>query len=516
MLSLGEIDALERQLRQSIVGLNKRKVSAVTLIEAIDEAGLWPEPFEALAPIAPTADVDRLIARAPLLTCAVAAEIGFRFEGVGTEYWAKLANAFGLPISMVQRGKIGEAFESLAARYEISRPSESAFSAHFSIISWPIANALLPVDLVGPVTRLLASAPVGALPGSGRATNFPSLRAWASAAEGERLADWLRFEAPTARVLTALLTENRGYVVSEASYTRLQGAIATKPEAFFAARAARLRARTAKPIVSAEPSYGRLALARDTSGVRMFTSWPALPPALFDEALATARSAAWRPRLWGVGGFLHPSMALSAGPFALALQTTPASDDPAYPDGAEVFGAGTDAAAALAARRIDWNANLLFDPNDDRTHAEQRFEIVTATTGLVWIATKPDGAMVDGLRRLGTACGYVVHEADLSHGNHRNILAREGLLSAQTRSLLARHPFDAIGAPQGVVRPDRPFLLYKPSEEHDATPHRLAVGARIAATPGLAALTITRSPPLRGVRASSSWGSRTGSRPFAG
>ena len=92
----------------------------------------------------------------------------------------------------------------------------------------------------------MARAPVTALPGPSRAINLPSLRAWASAAEGARLADWVRLEAPTIRVLTALLTENRGGGLSQASYTRLRNAIATEPEAFFAARAAQLRARTAK------------------------------------------------------------------------------------------------------------------------------------------------------------------------------------------------------------------------------------------------------------------------------
>src|ERR1700730_6482755 len=182
-------------------------------------------------------------------------------------------------------------------------------SAHFSIISWPIANALLPVDLVGPVARRMARAPVGAVPGPGRSANFASLRAWASAAEGARLVDWLRFEAPTGRVLNALPTENRGSVLSGTSYSRLRDAVAAVPEAFFAARAARTRARSAKPKVSSEENFGQLALSHDASGPRLFVSWRALPPALFDEARAAARSAAWRPRLWGRGGFLHPDTA---------------------------------------------------------------------------------------------------------------------------------------------------------------------------------------------------------------
>ena len=111
---------------------------------------------------------------------------------------------------------------------------------------------------------------MAALPGPGRSVNFASLRAWASAAEGARLADWLRFEGPTTRVLTALLTENRGSVLSQTSYLRLHEAVAVDPEAFFAARAARLRMRTAKVVVAGERSFGRLSMSRHTSGVHPF------------------------------------------------------------------------------------------------------------------------------------------------------------------------------------------------------------------------------------------------------
>jgi TolB-like protein len=160
MVGLGEIDALERQLRAAIVAFNKKGALNVTLIEAIDGAALWAGSFEDLTPFVQGANLDNLLRRAPTLICAIAAEIGFRFEGVGTQFWAKLADALGVPITMQQRAEIGDAFDVLAAKYKISRPSEGAFSAHFSIISWPIANALLPVDLVGPVNvRLTFSSP---------------------------------------------------------------------------------------------------------------------------------------------------------------------------------------------------------------------------------------------------------------------------------------------------------------------------------------------------------------------
>ncbi|WP_448040521.1 hypothetical protein [Bradyrhizobium liaoningense] len=494
MLGWGEIDALERQLRSSVAALNKKGIEGATLVEAIDEAALWPDDFEDVLPLAPSGtSLDALLSRAPLLTCAVAAEIGFRFEGVGTDYWAKFADAIGLSITMAQRAKVGDVFDSLARKYKISRPSESAFSAHFSIISWPIANALLPVDLVGAVARMMARAPMGALPGPGRAGNFQSLRAWAAAAEGARLVDWLRFEAPSGRVLAALLAENRGQLLSEASFTRLRNALASDQEAFFAARSARSRARTVRAPATASPERGQLTLTREPSGMRLFVTWPALSSALLDQARSTARSAAWRPRLWGKGGFLHPDAALGTGPFALALQAPPADDEASYPDASIVFGAGSDAAAMLAARTVDWSDRLFFDPNDDRTQAEQRFDPPAGQKGFVWIATKATTGPLQ-LRQLGSVCGYFVYEANLADAANRDLLKREGMLTETVQTILARHPLDAIGAPRRTVRPDRPFLLYR-TDEHvvDVKPQWLPVDTR---DPGVQGLRVERAPRI--------------------
>ncbi len=493
MLTLGEIDNLERQLKASIVALNRKKITDITLVEVIDDAMLWQASFEQLTPIAPIYSLDNLLIRAPLLLCAVAAEIGFRFEGVGTVFWAKYADALGLPITMAHRQRIADTFKALAARYSLSCPRESAFSSHFSIIAWPIANALLPVELVGPVSRMMARAPVMGLPGSGRSVNFASLRAWASVAEGARLADWLRFEGPATRVLTALLTENRGSAVSQASYARLREAVAANPEAFFSARAARQRTRTTKVVTTVEQGLGRLSVSRDSSGIHFFASWPALPPALFDEARNLARSAGWRPRLWGAGPLLHPDNALGPGPFALALSAVPNEDDHPYRGAADLFGAGSEIAEALAARSIDWPAILLFDPNDDRTRAEQRLSSLSGTGGTVWIATRSEMPELSGLRRLGDTCVYRLYEADLADSADRAILMDRKLLETETRATLARHPIDAIGAGHGVVRPDRPFLLYRDwAEKAEETPQKLAAGGHISPISGA-----TGSPGVR-------------------
>jgi hypothetical protein len=494
-MTRGELDQIETRLRAAVVALNKRNVAGVTMIEAVDEATVWPQGLGDLNLKDVGLDLDSIIERWPLLICAIASEIGFAYEGVGTIFWAHVDAVIGEAASVVERRRIADVFRVQAERYGLSRPSPSAFSEHFSNITWPIANALLPSDLVGPVMRLLSRAPVGALPGPGRSASFASLRAWASTAEGARLVDWLRLEAPTARVLAALLTENRGNTVSPASYQRLRDAIAKQPDAFFDARAARLRTRTAKAPTPTGSTSGQLALAFNAPGLRMFASWPALPVVLFEEARVAARSSGWRPRLWNAGGFLHPDMALSPGPFALAFQTVPSDDEPAYPDAAAIFGEGSEAATALATRTVRWKATLVFDPNEDRTRAEQRFDAVTETSGYLWIATRPGGASLDGLRRLGHVCGYTVFEADLAATGDRSILTHVGLISGEKRFMIARHPTDAINAPHGIVRPDRPFLLYSEDVTEERLPQHLPPAGRLAPITGSSGRLDLRAEP---------------------
>ena len=495
MPSLGEIDGFERRLRAATIALNKRRIVGVTLVEAVDEADLWPNAFEAQQPFLTELSVEGLLDRAPLYLCAIASEIGFRFEGIGTEYWNKLADALGVPITMAERARFGDTFAALAGKYAISRPSDSAFSAHFSIISWPIANALLPLDLLGPVTRMLARAPATALPGAGRPISFSSLRAWASAAEGARLLDWLRFEAASERVVTALLTENRGGGISGRSYARLHDAIARSSEAFFATRAARQRTGRTKAGTARQHNPGRLTLTREAAGLKLYASWPALPTVLADEARVTARAAGWRPQLWGAGARLHSDTALGDGPFLLTHTHVPRADQPAYAEAAATFGEGSDVAAALAGRTIDWNEALLFDVRAERNRGEQRFAPFDSASGPAWIATSAAITALDRLRLVGSVAGYHLFEADLAAVSDRSILTKEGLLAAHDRTLAARHPIDAITAPQGVVRPTRPFVIYRPGPPLSLDePQRLQTADRIGSTSGTGQIRLRCEP----------------------
>jgi hypothetical protein len=160
LLNRGELRQIEGRLRTSVVSLNRRNIPDVTMIEVVDEAVVWSQAFGEFDLKNAGVDLEYLFDHTPLLICAIASEIGFAFEGVGTIFWARFDEVIGDAATIAQRQRIAEVFRGQASLYNLSRPTHSAFSEHFSIISWPIANALLPSDLVGPVTRLLARAPV--------------------------------------------------------------------------------------------------------------------------------------------------------------------------------------------------------------------------------------------------------------------------------------------------------------------------------------------------------------------
>ncbi|MBY5340440.1 hypothetical protein E0H35_30580 [Rhizobium leguminosarum bv. viciae] len=470
MNTWNDIDHLERRLKASIISLNKRKLASPTIVEAIDDEGIWPDDFVEFANwLPPRTNVETLLRRAPLLLCAAATEIGFRYEGVGTVFWDRLSDALGMEISLYQRQQIADEFKSLALRYKLAEPPRTAFSQHFSLIAWPISQALLPIDLIDPVMRMLSAAPVSALPAAGKTANFTSLRAWSGAAEGVRLTDWLRIEAPAERVLNALLYDNRGSPLSPVAYRRIADRITLSNNAPAGLKRAKARVRSTKTVDSGSQTFGRLTLMA-TGSPRLLVSWPAFPISQYEDGRLQARAKNWRPQLWGAGPFLHPDNALGGGPFSLSMAQCPAVETPAYPNTGEVFGVGKDITLALAARTVDWTALLLFDADDETKTGEQRLSPFNGLTGKVFVGTKSGNTSLSGLRTIGRSCGYDFYTGDLSQAEDLAILRRAGAWSEKPVTMIARHPVDSMGASSGVVRPGRPFLVFDSAASSDDFP----------------------------------------------
>ena len=354
-LAIAAERGLEAQVRSRAEAVGDR----VTLLEAVYDPQSAPERLElsqlALFRLGPGEAVRRF----PLLLGAVATEVGYDYEGVGTEFWPRFETAVQAKLDMADRRAIGGAFRSLQQRLPLVEPVESAFNDVFSIIAWPLVHALMPRELAPAVSRLLARAPMRALPRRATAGDFGALRAWASAAEGRRLTDWLKLEGPTARVLAALLDRNGAGRLTAPVFARLSDAFRADWASFSALEGA--RAKALAPVRQGGAADGRLSLRVDGTRAVLSVSWPPLPAALEAAARGQACVKGWRPRLWGRAR-THAHNALGAGATGGDHRRRPART-------ASVL----RRAGPQAVRDDDWNGRSEPPPDEDRWAAADAF-----------------------------------------------------------------------------------------------------------------------------------------------
>ena len=439
-----------------------RSGDKVSLIEVVDEAALWDDPFTALTPSLCAFEFETLMTRFPTLGCAAAAEVGFRFEGVGTIFWARYEELIGSSIPVSRRSMLSAAYGRLADMFPIERPAHTGFNEHFSIIAWPIANALMPSEVAAPLARLLARAPSWTGSITARRTDLSALRAWARSWEGIRLSEWLQNEALASRVMTALVSNNSQGLLNEASFRRVIGAYTSQSEAFFALRDAKRRRQSDSTKGAGEVDEGLLSVRRIGGQYALTVTWSPLPQSLLDTARAEASGQGWRPRFWGQGTPQHSDQAFGSLPVLLNLNRIPADDDTAFPTADETFGGGSSVAGALRARRVDWAAPMVFLHDADTDIADRAPAPLRRDRGQVWLL-EPAGREPQ-LPIIGKLAGRVIRCADLTNSGDRQTLQALGLWQGEVgtgpRRRLARHPVDAMTLRSGQVRPGVSFCVF--------------------------------------------------------
>lgn len=480
---IASLTTLERGLKAQLTNLaNKKLGRVVTLIEVIDEAAFWTDALVDLPPVLAGIEFEVLMERFPIVGCAVATEIGYRFEGIGTVFWSKLEGLIGSAIPYGHRRLLATCFTRIAKDFSVQQPSDSGFANQFSIIAWPIANALMPYEMAGPIGRLMARGPMlGAGSLTGRRTDLSRLRAWAQAWEGARLTDWLLAEGPSSRVIQALLTDNARLVVPAGSYARINAAFEHHASAAMALRAARRRKPGAAGKVPIATEGGHLTLDRYGDDLVLSVRWPALPQSIGDQVRAEAAAHGWRPMLWARTRTAAENL-FRGVPIPLRLPELPSPETPVFSGLDEIFGE-SPIVPALAGRHVAWDAPLVFVAEDD--HAEQAGIPLAAKSGRLWVLDREHKCA--SFAKLGEVAGISVHELDLDIADHRQFAVAQGWLAGVGKAAgpaVIRGPQDALTLPRGHLSVDGPLCLFdgetlkmQPTGKRRTDTHGLTIGA---------------------------------------
>ena len=117
--------------------------SVVQQVFAI-EHGLSEEELEEMrSALRETLSAGRPLGSSVLPLVVVATEVAFEYTG---EYWPPLFEAIGVEDTHRWRRRVCDYFQDFADRYNGPRPS-GPFAEHFNLIVWPLANAIIAMDL---------------------------------------------------------------------------------------------------------------------------------------------------------------------------------------------------------------------------------------------------------------------------------------------------------------------------------------------------------------------------------
>lgn len=149
----------------------------------------------------------------------IAAEVGYRYGEDTNDYWPRLKGALDAPFEGdAERRALVTGFRALESLTKVS-PTETKWTQHFNLISWPIAHAVFPVWLHEPLLEAVKANP-HSLSGVDDATFWQWLEAYAL--DKPRLRAFLARPELAQALLNDLLLDKRSDHLSDQVLKRIR------------------------------------------------------------------------------------------------------------------------------------------------------------------------------------------------------------------------------------------------------------------------------------------------------
>lgn len=362
----------------------------------------------------------------PLLVCAV--EVGYDYQGNGTDFWPKLTERLGYQFGVDDRVRLSGWFAKASARFGGVTPGKSDWEQAFCHIAWPIAHAVAAKDIRRPFADCLRRFRRDVKnEGLKDETIVSDLANISTPVGSRRFQTWLERSDVVAGIVRDLLggkSLDEAGLFSKSLRDRLIEDLKNEPEIRCAVRQAETGRKTKPKNVDEKSNvtqevafrFGEFFLRQDENGGFEFCGeMPELPKSV-QRSLKPIRGQ-WKVRPWGhPGANPIPSDCLRStrGHFLVSFSyvaRTP-SETPFF-TGLEDLSVDDDAKGWLESVRFPTAEMVAFppmDPSDDTSHA---IASRTPHRGKIWMLARR--AVVQS-RRFEENDSYCRHVGDCEGG----------------------------------------------------------------------------------------------------
>lgn len=253
----------------------------------------------------------------PLL--AVTAEVGYRYRGTGTDFWPVVEQDLHHIAGGGFRSALVRFFELGHREFAIAKPGNSAWERHFPLIAWPIANALVPLELQPQLARALRQALRAGISGNDPEALHQYLVQIAVGQASRRFENWLQQTDTASEVMRRLLYPASDGWLSGAILERIDRDLRKDAGASRAIHEARrITERKFRNVVSVPPARYVLAL-KEQSPTHLLVRGPVLPTEVRQEVAGLLRSPGDRIRAVGADRAVPLRTFLFGGAIAIGL-----------------------------------------------------------------------------------------------------------------------------------------------------------------------------------------------------
>ncbi|TCA17368.1 hypothetical protein E0H68_06225 [Rhizobium leguminosarum bv. viciae] len=137
-------------------------------------------------------------------------EVGYRYQGTGTDFWPKVDDTLGVSLALSDRAEISALFARLSQQYGFATPNRSDWALAYNHIAWPIRNALAPLEIHKPLLIALGKILSSGIPLRDDHLLISKLVSIADGLWSRRLRDWLEDPRLSIELSRALLAPEEG------------------------------------------------------------------------------------------------------------------------------------------------------------------------------------------------------------------------------------------------------------------------------------------------------------------